>query len=77
MTSRPAGDPPAPGARGRGTVVRWRLTLPETGAAGAAGAEPAPGRSFEATDPADAAGRALHYLLAERGWQPGPALSGW
>ena len=77
LTSRPAGDPPAPGARGRSTVVRWRLTLPEPGAAGAAGAEPAPGRSFEATDPADAAGRALHYLLAERGWQPGPALSGW
>ena len=41
------------------------------------GASAAPDRVFEATDPADAAGRALHYLLAEQGWLPGPALSGW
>jgi hypothetical protein len=31
-------------------------------------------RTFSASDPADAAGRALHYLLAESGWSPGPAL---
>jgi hypothetical protein len=80
LTSGAAGAPGAPGApgaaagRGRSSVVRWRLTLPQAGGDGAA---PAPGRVFEATDPADAAGRALHYLLAEVGWQPGPALSGW
>jgi hypothetical protein len=49
--------------------VRWRLSLSQTADAAA--------RTFEATDAADAAGRALHFLLAERGWQPGPALSGW
>jgi hypothetical protein len=49
--------------------VRWSLTLPETGDARE--------RSFVATDPADAAGQALHHLLAEQAWRPGPALSGW
>jgi hypothetical protein len=52
--------------------VRWRLEVypPPPPAAGA-------GRAFEASDPADAAGRALHHLLTEEGWRPGPALSGW
>jgi hypothetical protein len=59
---------PRPAGEGR-KDVRWRLALPET--------EDAPGPTFEATDAADAAGRALHFLLAERGWRPGPALSGW
>ncbi|MDQ3703405.1 MAG: hypothetical protein M3442_21170 [Chloroflexota bacterium] len=41
------------------------------------GADQITGREFAATDASDAAGRALHYLLAEAGWHPGPALSGW
>lgn len=53
--------------------VRWRLSLP----AGREGADQIAGREFAATDASDAAGRALHYLLAEAGWHPGPALSGW
>jgi hypothetical protein len=61
LTARPAGV-------GRGDV-RWRLVLPAEGS----GEE----RAFEASDPADAAGRALHFLLGEVGWRPGPALSGW
>jgi hypothetical protein len=82
LTARPAGGPDAADgaattARSRRTDVRWRVTLPPAAADGAAGAAPTPGRVFEATDPADAAGRALHYLLAEQGWLPGPALSGW
>jgi hypothetical protein len=91
LTARPAGDPDAADgaaataataatavtARSRRTDVRWRVTLPPAAADGAAGAAPTTGRVFEATDPADAAGRALHYLLAEQGWLPGPALSGW
>ncbi len=31
-------------------------------------------RAFRASDPADAAGQALHFLLADTGWSPGPAL---
>ena len=52
--------------------VRWRVTLQWTGDV-TAGGEP---RYFEASDGADAAGRALHFLLAEAGWRPGPPLAG-
>jgi hypothetical protein len=31
-------------------------------------------REFLATDSGEAAGKALHYLLAETGWRPGRAL---
>src|SRR5688500_5979552 len=31
-------------------------------------------REFGATDSGEAAGKALHYLLAEAGWRPGRAL---
>jgi hypothetical protein len=44
----------------------WQVTIPT------AGGTP---RNFRATDGADAAGLALHSLLAEDGWRPGPALS--
>jgi hypothetical protein len=58
--------------------VRWRLELPPPAGAPVNGAPAAgAGRTFEASDPADAAGRALQYLLTEEGWRPGPALSGW
>lgn len=57
--------------------VRWRLALPESGAGSVGESSPGVGRAFEATDAADAAGRALHFLLAEVGWRPGPALARW
>ena len=47
-----------PAAAGRRDVI-WRLSLPEGPTT----------RTFEASDPADAAGLALHYLLAEAGWR--------
>jgi len=51
--------------------VRWQVTIfPPSPDAG-----PSP-RHFEASDGADAAGHALHFLLAVAGWRPGPALSG-
>ena len=51
--------------------VRWQLTIyPPSPDAG-----PSP-RHFEASDGADAAGHALHYLLAVAGWRPGPPLAG-
>jgi hypothetical protein len=58
LTARPAGE-------GRKDHV-WQVTLTPVG-----GHAP---RAFRASDPADAAGQALHYLLAERAWPPGPAL---
>jgi hypothetical protein len=61
LAARPAGE-------GR-KDVRWRLSLPPEVAA--------PAAPFEASDPADAAGRALHYLLTEAGWRPGPAPTSW
>jgi hypothetical protein len=58
--------------------VRWRLEIPPPAGAPVSGAPAAgAGRTFEASDPADAAGRALQHLLTEEGWRPGPALSGW
>jgi hypothetical protein len=55
----------APTGEGRRDVT-WQVTV-ETGTG-------APARSFHATDPADASGKALHYLLAEAGWHAGPPL---
>jgi hypothetical protein len=45
---------------------QWRLvvTLPD-----------GPTKEFRASDGGNAAGLALHYLLAERGWAPGAPLS--
>jgi hypothetical protein len=62
--------------------VRWRLEVyppppPSAGAPSNSAPAAGAGRAFEASDPADAAGRALHHLLTEEGWRPGPALSGW
>ncbi|MGH2370213.1 MAG: hypothetical protein ACRDI2_18720 [Chloroflexota bacterium] len=51
--------------------VRWELVIRSR----SGGAEDEP-RRFQATDAADAAGQALHYLLAAAGWRPGPALAG-
>jgi hypothetical protein len=54
LSARPAG-----GAR---RDVVWEVSLrPVDGAAP---------RRFRATDACDAAGRALHYVLAETGWRP-------
>jgi hypothetical protein len=58
LTARPAGE-------GRKDTV-WQVTLTPPG-------EDAP-RTFRASDPAEAAGHALHYLLSETEWRPGPAL---
>jgi hypothetical protein len=44
--------------------VVWEVSLPSVD-------EAAP-RRFRATNAADAAGLALHFVLAETGWRPGP-----
>jgi hypothetical protein len=48
--------------------VTWRVTLAAPG-----GGDPL---RFRSTNAADAAGLALHHLLSEAGWRPGPALRG-
>ena len=60
LAARPAGE-------GRKDSL-WQVTIYP----GARGGDP---RRFSATDGGDAAGQALHYLLAETGWRPGPALA--
>ena len=56
-----------PGGAGR-TDVRWEIAF-----AGAADGADSAAR-FSASDPAEAAGKALHHLLGEAGWRPGRAL---
>lgn len=58
LAARPAGQ-------GRKDTI-WSVTLssPQDGTP----------RSFRASDAADAAGQAMHYLLSESDWHPGPAL---
>ena len=52
------------GRRGAVHVARdggaWRITMDD--------------QQFTATDSGEAAGKALHFLLAEAGWRPGKAL---
>jgi hypothetical protein len=48
--------------------VTWRVTLAVLGGGDAL--------QFQSTNAADAAAQALHYLLAETGWRPGPPLKG-
>jgi hypothetical protein len=72
LTVRPAGE----GRRD----CHWQVTLLPGGAGagdsagGGAGSPDAGSCAFRATTGGDAAGRALHYLLSEAGWRPGPAL---
>jgi hypothetical protein len=64
VSLRPAGE----GRRD----LRWRVTLLIPGG----GAQEEAPRQFEASDGGDATGKALHFLLAECGWRPGPPLPG-
>jgi len=48
----------------------WQITLP----AKAGDAISASMGSFSASDGGEAAGQALHFLLSEAAWRPGPAL---
>lgn len=48
----------------------WQITLP----AKAGDARSAATGSFSASDGGEAAGQALHFLLSEAAWRPGPAL---
>ena len=50
---------------------RGRVELAKEGAAWRLAVD---GRPFTATDSGEAAGKALHYLLADAGWNPGRAL---